>query len=446
LGRVVTALGLAALLGFGGWSTYNSAVLAKRGKTAEATCTKITTSRRSNRRRNVTHHVSYATADGEVRTGTVQPWFEGLLVGEKVEVLYDPLASHRVEINRFWPLWGMPLMFGGITAAIGASWIARAVRRSLRPEVSESEPSSAGGGTPVESASFGPIERDASSLRGGLEASRSTPPKHASGATLALVGGGVLAAALAASWLYDQLSPVAEHEPRQASPLTVLLGFGLAGLSIPIVAVLAVAGLNRRRRSAVTQAAEEMGWRLTSSQLPAGTPEFPLFANHPGGHFEYVLLSNDANDPLLAVYEWTEKGGKHDVTRRELCAIYPFAAPGLPDMVIRPEMLEDKIMALVRGSDIDFTDSPALIEFSKKYLVRAEDESRVREIVDERLAQTLLDHPGWTIETKGGSVLTRWQRMQSFKRARHSLRDAAAIKKFLEESRVVAQAVREAAA
>lgn len=425
LGGFFGAACMLAMFAVGAWFAYNSIVLVTRGEKATATCTKITTKRDSEGHTRSTHHVSYTTADGKALDGTIDTGFSVLMVGQTIEVLYDPLKPTRVQANRFMSLWFMPAMFGGIAtlAAFGA------VSAKFRNRARKARRELAGtGNDAMASAGLSPVDATASRAR-----SRSTGLKPA------LISMAALLTALAASWSYDRFAPA--HRLGLTGALAMCVPFGLI-----ITAVIATAArLSGQRQSAVAQAAQELGWQATSSELPKSTPEFPFFTSHPTGHFEHVLLSPDADDPLLAVFEWTESSDDGTVTRRELCAIYPLAIAGLPDMLIRPEMLEYKLATWIGYSDIDFEGSETLMEFSRKYLVRSDDEPRVRELVDDRLARMFLDHPGWTIESKDGSLLVRWQRMQSFRMAKYSLRDAASIKAFLEESRVIAAGLREAA-
>ena len=211
---------------------------------------------------------------------------------------------------------------------------------------------------------------------------------------------------------------------------------------LPVLLLLAGLSVYQRysakqRADAMRIVAKQLGWQHTSGALPASTASFQFFAKRPNGRFEHVLLPKEADEPLLAMYSWVQSSDdKHPV--QELCAIYPSLSAELPDLLIRPESLADKLAEYVGFTDIDLDGNSALLEFSSKYLLRSKAGDRMEEVISDSLAEFLCHHEGWSFEVLDGSVLFWWQRVKSFTTSRFPIDDAPAIRRFLDESQVLA--------
>ncbi|HOX08243.1 MAG TPA: hypothetical protein PK280_17750 [Planctomycetota bacterium] len=79
-----------------------------------------------------------------------------------------------------------------------------------------------------------------------------------------------------------------------------------------------------------------------------------------------------------------------------------------PRTVIRPETAADRAAALAGFEDIDFESH----EFSKRFYVQGADRRFAYALVDPRMMEYLLAHPGWSLELDGAEVLlwdgARW--------------------------------------
>lgn len=70
----------------------------------------------------------------------------------------------------------------------------------------------------------------------------------------------------------------------------------------------------------------------------------------------------------------------------------------VPPFVLRPENLGDKVMAAVGWHDINFPEHPV---FSKKYLLRGQDEEAVRQFFTSDIITFFEQDPGWFVEVSG---------------------------------------------
>jgi hypothetical protein len=79
-----------------------------------------------------------------------------------------------------------------------------------------------------------------------------------------------------------------------------------------------------------------------------------------------------------------------------------------PRTVIRPETAADRLAAAAGFEDIDFESH----EFSKQFYVQGADRRFAYALVDPRMMEYWLAHPGWSLELDGGDVLiwdeARW--------------------------------------
>ncbi len=76
--------------------------------------------------------------------------------------------------------------------------------------------------------------------------------------------------------------------------------------------------------------------------------------------------------------------------------------PALPVFILRPENLFDKIGSAFGKKDINFETSPL---FSKRYLLRGDDEASIRRIFNEWTLQYYEQHPGLSTEGDGQKLI-----------------------------------------
>ncbi|MBI2957176.1 MAG: hypothetical protein HYY26_07685 [Acidobacteria bacterium] len=164
------------------------------------------------------------------------------------------------------------------------------------------------------------------------------------------------------------------------------------------VAVVAVAiglgvYLERKRRRELEQAALEMGFAYEADaknvepEMKSGLPllERGALSN---------LLRGTAGRAEAVVVDCRVGSGKSAVTQTVAC--FRQSRKKLPTFELRPENVFDRIGAAFGYKDIDFEASP---EFSRRYLLRGEDEAGIRLVFHPGLLTFFEQEKGWCVES-----------------------------------------------
>ena len=106
----------------------------------------------------------------------------------------------------------------------------------------------------------------------------------------------------------------------------------------------------------------------------------------------------DFGEMDLRIFDYEYARGKSKRRHRQTVFFIQSKQLGLPQMLMKPESLFNKIGAYLGMQDIDFESHP---EFSKKYLLQGEDEELVRAIMDEKVLQFFTIEKGWYLEGIG---------------------------------------------
>ena len=160
------------------------------------------------------------------------------------------------------------------------------------------------------------------------------------------------------------------------------------GVTLAVVVVLAIAaGIRhavvqaRQRTAALAALASKMRFRFSKegdAELPNTLGHFHLFSQ---GHSKKItnVLRGRANDMdvLIFDYRYTTGGGQHSNTSHQTVILFESDGMQLPQFALRPENVFHKIGQVFGYQDIDFDSHP---EFSKRYLLKGEDEGAVRDL------------------------------------------------------------------
>jgi hypothetical protein len=125
------------------------------------------------------------------------------------------------------------------------------------------------------------------------------------------------------------------------------------------------------------------------------------------GRFSNVMIGQTSG-LQVSVFDYTYGNGKSSVSLTLTC----FSLNGdLPAFQLRPESIFDKIGDAITHTDIDFDSHP---EFSRRYHLRAEDETRIRVLFSPTLVTYFEQIPPdrkWAVEASGPSLIIyrhRW--------------------------------------
>ena len=168
-------------------------------------------------------------------------------------------------------------------------------------------------------------------------------------------------------------------------------------LVVAVVAYLAYLA-EKKRREAMAGLAERIGWRFDHRRDRSHDDEFAHFEIFRRGHSRaaYNTLTgeieiDDRRWPAKMgdfIYKITTHTGKSSSTRTYrfsyLIVHLPYA--GVPDLLVRPEGMFDKIAGAFGFDDIDFESA----EFSRRFLVKSPQKRFAYDVIDPRMMEFLL--------------------------------------------------------
>ena len=118
------------------------------------------------------------------------------------------------------------------------------------------------------------------------------------------------------------------------------------------------------------------------------------------GRISNVLTGKFNLIPVTVMdYKYTTGGGKSSHTWYQTVLVIESDKLLLPRFVLRPENLFDKIGSVFGKKDINFETAPV---FSKRYLLRGDDEESIRSLFNEQVVEYYEQHLG--VSTEGDGV------------------------------------------
>lgn len=181
--------------------------------------------------------------------------------------------------------------------------------------------------------------------------------------------------------------------------------------------------LKRRRVAALQTTAEELGFqfepqgdqslvhRLAGFDL---TSQYRSFGNKPVSN----VLRRKENERGITIFDYRmRKQHSGDSPTTMTILLLESEALALPAFAARPESLFQKLGTVIGGDDVDFPEHP---EFSRKYVLRGEDEGAIRRIMTDEVIRAFENHTG--VGISGISVEGRGERVILY----HSLRTVSA--------------------
>lgn len=193
------------------------------------------------------------------------------------------------------------------------------------------------------------------------------------------------------------------------SPPPAWLAFVLAGAVTLIVTTYFWARrAERKRREAFSGAAMQIGFSFEPVDQPFPPEDVARFHLLTAGHgkeFRNVLRGRtDGKDTVVFDYKYVTGGGKNQSTHRQTVAGLRLGGASFPGFYLQPENLFHKIAALFGYQDIDFPDHP---EFSRRYLLRGDNESAIRTLFSPTIIDMFesLSATRWSVEGSGEWLL-----------------------------------------
>ncbi len=162
--------------------------------------------------------------------------------------------------------------------------------------------------------------------------------------------------------------------------MTVLIVAAIVGVLALIGTIIVIArNIAKKRSEALQAAAEHMKFTFSRKGDPDLLDRLKglhLFSQGHSKKITNVLMGKaGALDVAVFDYAYTTGGGKHSQHWRQTVILFESDDMRLPEFTLRPENVFHKIGQVFGYKDIDFDSHP---EFSKRYLLRGENEEAVR--------------------------------------------------------------------
>jgi len=184
-------------------------------------------------------------------------------------------------------------------------------------------------------------------------------------------------------------------------PFLVIGGLAVVG---GIVTAVRVAG--RKRRDAFAAEAARLGFTFSPDDEEWLRKELAPFHLFSRGHSKKIsnVLRGQASALQIAVfdYRYTTGGGQSSSTHSQTVLLFETPEVQFPAFSLRPENIFHRIGQVFGLKDIDFEDAP---EFSRQYLLQAEDESAIRNFFSDDAIRHFSEHTGICVEAGGGRLI-----------------------------------------
>jgi type II secretory pathway pseudopilin PulG len=181
---------------------------------------------------------------------------------------------------------------------------------------------------------------------------------------------------------------------------TVLIVIGILSL---VGGVIYLAWLqDKKRREALQAAAQALGFTYTQDGSWEQFLGLPIFERGRSRKARNVLDGTTAGHVVtLMDFQYTIGSGKNSQTHHQSIAIFPQSGQGLPDFELGPENFLHKIGQVFGYQDIDFPEDE---EFSKRFLLRGEDEAGIRATFNGSVRAASGNFEDWSVQCRGGRI------------------------------------------
>lgn len=187
----------------------------------------------------------------------------------------------------------------------------------------------------------------------------------------------------------------------------VVFKVSIFGLFLGIMALVLYLGWRgeKKRREALSNVATELGMVFVPKDdaLRGRCSHLSLFQTG-GGHEIKNVIFGDTQSVDLSIfdYSYTTGSGKNRTTHRQTVAFFEAGSLDLPGFNLSPENIFHRVAGLFGYQDINFDSHP---KFSKQYLLRGNNETRVRSLFREDVLDYFDEHPGLCVEGSGHQLL-----------------------------------------
>lgn len=181
--------------------------------------------------------------------------------------------------------------------------------------------------------------------------------------------------------------------------ILILVFVVIAGLVIALVVY--TSKKEKERTLAMQQAAQALGWSFAPTAQLGMIPHSNYFNLFNQGHSKTIknMIYGQMNEAKAAFfdYRYTVGHGKNSHTYNQTVIYFESPRLQLPMFTLSPENFMHKFISALGYQDIDFGNR---MEFSKKYLLRGQDEQEIRRAFTDHILAFYEANQG--LHTEGG--------------------------------------------
>ena len=188
--------------------------------------------------------------------------------------------------------------------------------------------------------------------------------------------------------------------------VTVTLIFVVLFLGFAVFLIFYNRRKERERTQQMQMAASQLGWNFAEEaplNVIAGLERFGLFSQ---GHSKQIknMMYGQASGIKASVFDYiyVTGSGKNRQTHYQSVIYLEPGNLNLPYFSLRPESFLHKIFTAFGYQDIDFGQRP---EFSKRYILRGQDELGIRQTFNDRLLSFYETYEGTCTDAGGNQLL-----------------------------------------
>lgn len=188
-------------------------------------------------------------------------------------------------------------------------------------------------------------------------------------------------------------------------PILIPIGFFVFFIGLIIAIIIYNNKKEKERTLAMQQVAQQMGWAFAPTAQLSMIPHTGYFNLFSQGHSKSIknMIYGELNGVKAAVfdYRYTVGHGKNSHTYIQSVLYFETPRLQLPMFTLSPENFMHKFISALGYQDLDFAHRP---EFSKRYLLRGQDEQAIRRTFTDHILGFYEANHGLTTEG-GGSQL-----------------------------------------
>ncbi len=189
--------------------------------------------------------------------------------------------------------------------------------------------------------------------------------------------------------------------------MTVIPFLIVAAIALSIVMVFVLSARTTKKRTEGMQAAANT---LGLPFFPQGDPQliqqlspFKLFSQGRSKRIQNMIHGQTEEVDLgIFDYQYTTGSGKHAHTSRQSVICFQSPRLQLPDFVLRPGSVFDRIGGVFGYRDIDFDTHPA---FSRDFVLRGSNEEPIRRVFWQDVLEHFEAHTGVCVEGSGTRLI-----------------------------------------